>query len=37
MVIERKLNLFGHICRMRLVKIIMFGQMDGVGGKPHRE
>jgi len=28
---ERKLNLFGHICRMddnRLVKIVVFGIMD---------
>ena len=29
---ERKLNLFGHICRMknnRLVKEVMFGAMEG--------
>jgi len=29
---ERKLNLFGHICRMkdnRLVKEVMFGMMQG--------
>ena len=32
MVMQRTLNLFWHICRMkddRLVKIIMFGRMDG--------
>ena len=29
---ERKLNLFGHICRMedsRLVKVVVFGEMEG--------
>jgi len=42
MATERKLKLFGHICRMRddrLVKTSMFGRMDGksVRGRPHRE
>jgi len=36
---ERKLNLFGHICRMddhRLVKNVMFGMVDGTSlrGRP---
>ena len=32
MIMRRKLNLFGHICRMndkRLIKKIMFGRVDG--------
>ena len=42
MVVERKVNLFWHICRIRddrLVKIMMFWRMDGksVRGRPHRE
>src|SRR6218665_2915282 len=38
---ERKLNLFGHICRMedsRLVKELVFGEMKGKKrGRPKRE
>jgi len=39
LIMERKLNLFQHICRMgyeRLVKTIVFGRMDGnsVRGRP---
>jgi len=39
---ERKLNLFGHICRMedsRLVKEVVFGEMEGKTkrGRPKRE
>jgi len=39
---ERKLNLFGHICRMedsRLVKEVVFGEMEGKtkGGRLKRE
>jgi len=39
---ERKLNLFGHICRMedsRLVKEVVFGEMEGKikRGRPKRE
>ena len=39
---ERKLNLFGHICKMkdsRLVKEVVFGEMDGKTerGRPKRE
>ena len=42
MVISRKLNLFGHICRMdgnRLVNTVMFGEMirQPLRGRPHRE
>ena len=42
MIIRRKLNLFGHICRMsndRKVKTVMLGEMDGTGrrGRPNRE
>jgi hypothetical protein len=41
-VIERKLKLFGHICRMgddRLVKTVVFGRMQGKArkGRPCRE
>lgn len=41
-IIERKLNFFGHVCRMdnsRLVKQTMFGVIDGTGvrGRPSRE
>ncbi len=41
-VIERKLSLFGHICRMkdsRLIKTVMFGRMNGLNrrGRPCRE
>jgi len=41
-IMERKLTLFGHICRMkdnRLVKEVMFGTMDGETrrGRPCRE
>ena len=41
-IMERKLNLFGHICRMkdnRLVKEVMFGTMEGElrRGRPCRE
>jgi len=41
-VIERKLQLFGHICRMsddRKLKILLFGKMDSKNkrGCPHRE
>jgi len=40
--IERKPQLFGHICRMsddRKLKILLFGKMDGKNkrGRPHRE
>ena len=39
--IERKMNLFGHICRMqdeRLIKQVVFGIMDGKNkrGRPKR-
>ena len=37
---ERKLNLFGHICRMddhRLVKNVMFGMVNGTDGRPIAE
>jgi hypothetical protein len=42
LIMERKLNLFGHICRMkddRLVKCVVFGIMDGQSrrGRPSRE
>jgi hypothetical protein len=42
MVMKRKLNLFGHICRMghgRLLKTVVFGMMDGPNrrGRPNRE
>ena len=41
-VIQRKLGLFGHICRMkedRKIKALMFGIMEGTNkrGRPHRE
>ena len=41
-VMRRKLNLFGHICRMssdRKIKSVMLGIMDGTGkkGRPNRE
>ena len=41
-IIQRKLRLFGHICRMsndRKIKTLMFGIMDGPNkrGRPHRE
>ena len=41
-IIERKLGLFGHICRMkdeRLIKDVVFGGMDGKSrrGRPCRE
>jgi len=41
-VIQRKLRLFGHICRMndsRKIKTLVFGIMDGSNkrGRPHRE
>jgi len=41
-VIERKLNMFGHICRMndnRLIKRTVFGMMNGTSkrGRPARE
>ena len=41
-VIQRKLGLFGHICRMkedRKIKALIFGIMDGRNkrGRPHRE
>jgi len=41
-VTERKLNFFGHICRMnntRLIKQVVFGMIDGTGirGRPNRE
>jgi len=41
-VIQRKLRLFGHICRMddsRKIRILVFGMMDGSNkrGRPHRE
>ena len=39
---KRKLNLFGHICRMddgRMVKTVVFGMMEGTNrkGRPRRE
>ena len=39
---QRKLHLFGHICRMkedRKIKALMFGIMEGVNkrGRPHKE
>jgi len=42
LIMERKLNLFGHICRMddkRLVKIAVFWIMDGQNkrGRPSKE
>ena len=42
LIMERKLGLFGHICRMgdkRLVKSVVFGMMDGQTrrGRPSRE
>jgi len=42
MIMERKLKLFGHICRMddnQLVKNEMFGIIDGLNrrGRPSRE
>jgi len=42
MVIEKKLNLFGHICWMnnsRLIKQVVFGMVDGSGirGRPNKE
>ena len=42
MIMERKIKLFGHICRMddnRLVKNVLFGIMDGqnMRGRPSRE
>jgi len=41
-VIQRKLRLFGHICRMdnsRKIKTLVFEMMDGSNkrGRPHRE
>ena len=41
-VVKRKLNLFGHICRMddgRMVKTVVFGMMEGTNrkGRPRRE
>ena len=41
-VIQRKLRLFGHICRMddsRKIKILVFRMMDGSNkrGQPHQE
>jgi len=41
-VIQRKLRLFGHICRMndsRKIKTLVFGVMDGSNkrGRPHQE
>ena len=41
-IMEKKLNLFGHICRMsngRLIKKVVFGIMDGTPwrGRPSRE
>jgi Domain of unknown function (DUF6451) len=41
-VMKRKLNLFGHICRMdvgRVVKMVVFGMMEGTNrkGRPRRE
>jgi hypothetical protein len=40
--IQRKLGVFGHICRMsdeRKIEALMFGRMDGTNrrGRPHRE
>ena len=40
--IQRKLGMFGHICRMsddRKIKALMFGRIDGANrrGRPHRE
>jgi len=42
MVMERKLNLFGHICQMnnsRLIKRVIFGKVDGSGirERPNKE
>jgi len=42
MVMERKLNLFGHICQMnnsRLIKQVILGMVNGSGmrGKPNKE
>ena len=42
LIMKRKLNLFGHICRMgdeRLVKCVVFGMMEGQTrrGRPSRE
>ena len=42
MIMERKLNFFGHVCRIgngRLMKQVIFGMMDekGVRGRPCRE
>ena len=42
LIMERKLNLFGHVCRMddhRLAKNVMFGMVDGTSlrGRPSRE
>ena len=41
-IMERKLNFFGHVCRMgneRLIKQTILGMMDGagIGGRPCRE
>lgn len=41
-VMQRKLEMFGHICRMkddRMIKQVVFGRMHGksVRGRPHRE
>src|SRR6218665_808246 len=41
-IITRKLELFGHICRMendRKIKSIVFGRLDGTNkrGRPHTE
>jgi len=41
-ILERKLNLFGHICRIedtRQVKNVVFGIMEGTSrrGRPNRE
>jgi len=41
-IITRKLELFGHICRMgddRKIKTVVFGRMEGVNvrGRPHKE
>jgi len=42
LIMERKLNFFGHVCRMnnnRLIKQTIFGMIDGAGirGRPCRE
>ena len=39
---ERKLNFFGHLCRMsddRLIRTVIFGDMEGTNrrGRPRRE